>query len=181
MILFDTETTGLVKPDAASLKDQPRIIEFAAIKLSDYPPHAEVERLEFLCNPGMPLPDIIKEITKLDDEDLAKEKSFAHYYPALCSFFLGEKYLVGHNVEFDVNLLRYDLSRIGKLLQFPLPPQHICTIQSSMGLKGHRLKLELLIEHITGEIHTGTHRAMPDVEDLVIATKWLIEKEMIKL
>ena len=58
----------------------------------------------------MPLQDIIKEITKLDEEDLAKEKPFARYYPALYSFFLGEKYLVGHNVDFDVNLLRYALS-----------------------------------------------------------------------
>ena len=33
MIVFDTETTGLPLPETAPLESQPRIIEFAGIKL----------------------------------------------------------------------------------------------------------------------------------------------------
>ena len=42
MILFDTETTGLVQAYATPLADQPHIIEFAALKLSDKKPYKEV-------------------------------------------------------------------------------------------------------------------------------------------
>ena len=36
MIIFDTETTDLVKPGLVPLEDQPHIIEFAGIKLDDF-------------------------------------------------------------------------------------------------------------------------------------------------
>ena len=54
MILFDLETTGLPKAEGSDLDMQPSIIEFGAIKLDD--DLEETARMEFLCNPGHPLP-----------------------------------------------------------------------------------------------------------------------------
>lgn len=46
-IVFDTETTGLLKPESAPLSEQPQIIEFAGIKV-DFDTLEEIDRLEFL-------------------------------------------------------------------------------------------------------------------------------------
>ena len=191
MIIFDVETTGLPKPDAAPLKDQPQIIEFAAIKLSDEEPYEELSteinghdvpsRMDFLVDPGVPLPEIITKITGLTDKDVQGQPRFPAHYPNIVDFFQGERNLIAHNVEFDCTLLKFELMRIQKALRFPWPYNRIDTVAASYYIKGHRLKLELLVEHITGETHTGTHRAMADVEDLVMATRWLLDEGRITL
>lgn len=181
MILFDTETTGLVKPYASPLKDQPRIIEFAAVKLSNKKPYKEIDSIEFLLNPDGPLPEIITKITGLTDEDLKGVDSFPAHYAELVEFFIGERYLIAHNIKFDVDLLRFDLARMDKAFEFPWPPNHICTVVNSMSVKGHRLKQEQLLQHITKEHKPGVHRAMADVRDLETIVRWMIKKELIVL
>ena len=177
MILFDTETTGLVQPDARPLSKQPYIIEFAAIKLKDIGPFKELDRIEFKCTPGFPLSEEIIKITGLTDDDLKDEQPFAAYYTMLTDFFLGEKYLVGHNVNFDTSLLRFALGRMGKVIQFPWPPVHIDTVTATYGLKGYRLNLDKLYFEATGKPREGrSHRAMQDVEDLRKCLLWCIEK-----
>lgn len=181
MILFDTETTGLPLPEASPLKDQPRIIEFAAIKLADKKPFKQIGAIEFLCYPGIPLPEKITEITGLKDEDLKGQAPFKMHFRQLADFFLGERFLIAHNIAFDLSLLRYDLMRIGKLTAFPWPYAQICTVQASMGYKGHRLRLFQLHEMATGKTHDGAHRAMADVEALMTCVKWLIKEGKISL
>jgi len=79
LILFDTETTGFPKYVDVDLEKQPKIIDFAAIKLDDNTLE-EVDRIEFLCNPQEKLDEKIKEITKLTDKDLEDKQSFESYY-----------------------------------------------------------------------------------------------------
>ena len=181
MILFDTETTGLVKPYASPLKDQPRMIEYAFLKLDDKKPAKEIARLTGLINPGIPLPNEITDITGLKDDDVKGAPSFSRMYPEIAEFCLGERHLVGHNVKFDVDILNFDLMSIQKAQQFPWPPNHICTVVNSMQVKGFRLRQEQLYEHLTGEVKKGTHRAMADVEDLWTIVLLMMEKSMIKL
>lgn len=180
MIIFDTETTGLLAPDAAPLIAQPKIIEFAAIKLDDET-FEETGRLEFLCNPGEPLKEIINKVTGLYDKDLEDKPSFGHYYNDLCEFFIGERNLIAHNINFDVGMLKNDLSRIGKLTSFPWPPNQICTVDASYSIRGRRLKLGILHELVTGQPHEDAHRAMADVEGLVTCVLWLIQENLLKL
>ncbi len=190
MIIFDTETTGLVEPYASPLAKQPHIIEFAAIKLQDEPPYGELEceddhgiipsRIEFLVKPPIPLPEIITKITGLTDEDLKNESPFTEYYLALVRFFLGERHLIAHNVQFDVDLLRFQLQRMGCLLRFPWPPNHHCTVNLNMDIKGHRIKQDQLFDYVTGgaegaRAEAGAHRAMADVEDLTTIVRWMLD------
>ncbi len=181
MIIFDTETTGLVKPYAVPLSEQPQIIEFAALRLADKKPYKVIETIEFLVYPGVDLPEIITKITGLIAADLIDKGRFAARYEDLAEFFLGERYLIGHNVKFDVDLLRFELMRMGKESQFPWPPTHICTVNSSMRLRGHRLKQEELLEFVTKKKKTGAHRAMADVKDLETIVRWMIKQEMIEI
>lgn len=171
MIIFDTETTGLVEPEAAPIEKQPRMIEFAAIKLNSETLE-EISRMEFLCHPGKDLPPQIVKITGITDSMLKGKKSFAAHYHSLVDFFIGEKDLVAHNCQFDVDILRFELERMGKLLQFPWPSNHICTVEKTLPIKGHRLSLTKLHEHLFGEPFPSAHRAMVDVEAL---TRCVIE------
>ena len=172
MLILDVETTGLVKPELVPLHEQPQIIEFAGIKLDDYTLE-ETERLSFLVNPGCTLPEVIVKITGLTDADLKDEQPFASSYHELVNFFIGEYYMVAHNLDFDKSLLKFELMRIGKEFAFPWPPRQVCTVEASYGIQNKRLKLGALHQLVTGTDFKDAHRAMADTEALVRCVRWL--------
>lgn len=178
MIIFDTETTGLPKPDSCPLEEQPKIIEFAAVKL-DNKTLKKVDEIEFLINPGEKLEAIITKITGLTDASLKDAAPFVAYYPALVDFFLGERSMAAHYLAFDRSLLSFDLQRIDKLTRFPWPADHICTVEASYPIKNHRLKLTDLYQIVTGSVHKEAHRAMADVEALATCVRWMRKKGML--
>ena len=180
MIIFDTETTGLLKASIVDINLQPKIIELAAIKLDDQTLE-EIDRIEFLVNPSSPIPKEIVKITGITDDILKDAKPFEYHYPALVDFFLGEKYLFAHNISFDIGMLKNDLIRIGRLTQFPYPPVQICTVVQTMQIKGYRLNLMAMHRHLFGEDFKEAHRAMNDVEALTKCVKELIKTGVIKL
>lgn len=170
MIAFDTETTGLCNTEAISVEKQPKIIEFAAVKFDEK--FKELDRLEFLCHPGIEISREITNITGITNDMLKGEKPFSSNLDKLNKFFLGEEILFGHNLAFDVNLLRYELIRLDRLTKFPWPPIQICSIERTMHIRGHRLSLTKLHEHYTKEPHTdGAHRAVNDVLALITCLK----------
>jgi DNA polymerase III epsilon subunit-like protein len=191
LIIFDTETTGLINPHATDIKKQPQIIEFAAIKFDDN--LSELSRIQFLCNPGDLIdvcstrvsdrtkPGTIQRITGINDEMLADEKPFKYHYQKLCDFFLGSDSILAHNCPFDCNMLGYELTRIGKHFMFPWPSKRIDTVDLTMSFRGHRLKLEQLHEMATGSKEYNAHRAMADVEALFTVVKWLVKDKGIVL
>lgn len=175
MVCFDAETTCLVAPEAAPIEQQPYLLEFAAIKLEERPSRksarptelVETTRMEFICNPRVAIPlDSIK-ITGITNEMVSGKPPFVAYLPALVDFFLGERIVVAHNLPFDINVLRYELQRLGRVTSFPWPPTQVCTVEKTLHFKGHRLNLGDMHELLTGEKHTDAHRAMKDVEALV--------------
>lgn len=139
MIVFDTEGTDLLKPDVAPLSDQPHLVEFAGVKLDAK--LKEIARLQFHCAPGIPLPATFIKITGITEETIKDAKPFAAHYRSLCDFFLGEEEMTAHNLGYDEGILKYALLRIQKLLHFPWPRKHTCTVEVSQGIKGHRLSL----------------------------------------
>lgn len=172
MILLDTETDGLLGPTALPLDQQPKIIEIGLIKLAE-PDLNIVDQLHLLLNPGRPLSEEITKITGLRDEDLRGKPSFARIYPQLVDFFLGEEMLVAHNLPFDRGVLAGELQRIDKLLAFPWPPKHVCTVEATQHLQDKYLKQEVLYEMATGRPADQTHRAHDDVSQLAEIVVWL--------
>lgn len=173
-ILYDTETTGLPKVFGTDLKLQPQIIEFAAIKLG--PDLQEIARLEFFANPGKPLPPEIPKLNGITDDMLKDEKPFENYLPQLQDFFLGARSLVAHNLRFDKALMTFELQRLNAVTRFPWPPNNICTVEASHFIKNRRMKLCDLYKHITGEEAKDQHRAMGDVETMLVCFRWLREQ-----
>jgi hypothetical protein len=153
MIVMDTEGTDLLKPDVAPLADQPHLVEFAGIKL-DNASLKETGRLHFICNPGVPLPELFTKITGITEAMVADKKLFAAHYHSLAQFFLGEDTMVAHNMGYDEGILKYALLRLGKLLFFPWPIKHICTVEASAGIKNHRLGMAELHLMAAGKANT---------------------------
>ena len=164
IIIFDTETTGLLEPITVPLHKQPKMIEFAAIKLNKE--LKEIDRLEFLINPGIPIPAHITKITNITNDMVKNAGTFVTYLDNLQDFFLGVREFVAHNLMFDHDILSFELQRLDRLTQFPWPFIRTCTIEQTFHLHGYRLNLAKLYHYCFQKNFENAHRAMADVEAL---------------
>lgn len=164
IVVFDTETTGFLQPIAAPIDQQPKMIEFAGIRMTN--DYEEVSRLEFLVNPGEPITATIQKITNIDDSMVKNSGPFIDHLADLQGFFFGVSEAVAHNFMFDHTILRLELDRVGCSHKFPWPMIQTCTIEETLGIKNHRLSLSKLHKHLFNESFDGAHRAMVDVEAL---------------
>jgi DNA polymerase III epsilon subunit-like protein len=164
IILLDFETTGLILPSSSDLVLQPRIIEIGAIKVSDR--GSVVAELGELIDPRQEISPEITKITGIKPEQLKGKRTIEEVIPELADFFLGAHTLVAHNVAFDRDVLYFELLRTGWERRFPFPPNQVCTVDSTMHIKGRRMKLTELYEHTQGKPLAQTHRAVDDVRAL---------------
>ena len=161
--VLDTETTGLLKPEAMPFEAQPRIIELGIVivengkKLSEY---------NWLINPGnLPLPAEITKITGIKTEDLVDMPSFKSLLPAIKSAIGQCSVMICHNAPFDTGMLRHDLLR-AECDDFPWPEKIICSVQEYTSRFGYRPSMKKLYEGIIGRPLAQTHRALDDASAL---------------
>ena len=179
MIIFDTETTGLIDNSAKPLKEQPQIIELFCLKLHDetfeedgaWLSRFHVKKIQ---------PDAIKT-HGITVADLAMELTFAERFDSLCDFFLGQRILVGHNISFDIDMLDMEVKRLGKSRAFPWPYRHIDTVEATEGEDGFRLGLAVLHERLFNESFEGAHGAEADVRATARCLVELIKQGLVKL
>jgi DNA polymerase III epsilon subunit-like protein len=162
IVLFDTETTSLLAPEAGGQEQQPRIIELGAVK---YNFQAElVDRLNIIMNPRVPITDEITRITGYTDEKVRGFKPFAAHWRHIAMFWRDATLCVGHNIMFDKKVLYWELVRIGKEMNFPWAISDVCTADTCNKVFGHRKNLTDLHTHYFGHGFEGAHGAMADVE-----------------
>lgn len=166
MIILDTETTGLLLPQALTADKQPRIIDLACVQLDPYTGE-EVNRFETLLNPDQPITDEITRITGYTDADVRAAPRFADVLPGLVEFFLGENSFLAHNLPFDKGMLYWELVRVDAVTAFPWPGRQFCTVQLYVDEFGKFPKLTQLYERKLGRPLDQKHTAMADVEALV--------------
>lgn len=179
VIVFDTETTGLIANSAVPLKNQPQIIELFAIKL-DAETLEEVDTWHSLFW----VKEVSAEVTGITSitTDMLKDApKFAAMLDSLSDFFLGTKHLVGHNLSFDIDQLHMELRRMAADKAFPWPPSHLCTVEATEGLEGYRLALAVLHERVTGSGFDGAHRAESDVRATADVLRKLVADGTVKL
>ncbi len=143
-VSLDLETTGI-----DPLKN--KIIEFGAVK---FDLNGQKETLQILTNPGIALPDIIKHITHITDDELKGTPSFAEKAQEIKAF-IGDLPIIGHNIQFDISFLNanglgltnplYDTFPFSSII-FPSLPTY---------------SLEVLSE-ILNLSHEEKHRALED-------------------
>lgn len=173
-LVFDTETTGLLKPNVADLDKQPKIIEFALCELDRK--YGIVGKHTWLINPGEPITEEITKITGLTNDDLKDKPRFIEVLPEIIAVFKGADRIVAHNAPFDHGMLVNDLTRLGLDHKFPYPPEWVCTVQLAQELiYGRRARMIELYEHALGKPLAQTHRALDDVMalvEIITALKW---------
>lgn len=150
VVVLDTETTGFSRHND-------RIIEFAGVKYKD---GKLVDTLSIMINPCKyihPNATKVHGITNEMVRDLPTEKD---YISTISEFLLGQHYIVGHNVSFDLGFLDAMLGRYGKSFQCT----YIDTLQLSREMypgMGHKLSDMAEFFNIESK---GYHRALNDVE-----------------
>jgi DNA polymerase III alpha subunit (gram-positive type) len=179
-ILFDTETTGLLKPDPCRLEDQPYITEFYGVKIDD-DSFEIIEECNLLVRPPIPISAEITRITGIDDELLNKNDAapFSECFERIQWFFFGVEKMVAHNLAFDKGMLQVEMKRMEMDTFFPWPPNQLCTVEATMNIEQRRMNLGALHNYLTGKPHTSAHRAKPDVFALVRCYHALKEKKLI--
>ena len=175
LLVFDTETTGLVANHTVRMAKQPEIIEFAAVMIN--PGSGEVvEEFETLIRPKYPLEERIIKITGLTDDALRAAPWFSQMANKIQTMIEDSNAIVAHNASFDCEMLDLEFERLKQTVEWPLK---ICTVEQTVHIKGHRMTLGMLHAHLFGLQHVDAHRAMADVKALARCVVEMMRKEMI--
>jgi len=172
-LIFDTETTGLLKSTLTPIARQPKIIEFFGLGLEGLEEDGSVS---FLFNPGEKLDKKITEITRLTDEDLKDAPKFDQMAGAIKELIENSDEIVAHNLSFDKMMVDIEMKRCGLTVRWP---RLICTVECTEFLKGYRLSLSALHQELFGEAFEGAHRAEVDVRALARCFIELRKREIV--
>ena len=176
IVIFDTETTGLLQPENSNLNMQPKIIEFYGVRLDEN--FSIVKEFETLINPGEPIPKEASRVNGIDDRMVKDKPSFLDVSEGISDLFAGSNLSVAHNHGFDSGMLDVEYRRIDKPCVESL--HKCCTVEATMGMTGHRLSLVRLHWMLLQE-QFKAHRAKDDVFALVRCFHHLTESGIIDL
>lgn len=160
-LLFDTETTGLIDNSGRPIHKQPHVIEFFGMILDDEKEFEEISNLTVLVKPPITIPEIVTKITTITNEMVSEERTFQQAQPIISEFIGSADVIVAHNLKYDLQVLGFEFQRLN--IEPVFPRRQICTVKATEHLKGFRLKLANLHEHLFGEGFPDAHRAEPDV------------------
>jgi len=165
-LVFDTETTGLLKPDVSDLSQQPSIIEFAVVEIDQS--YNRLSEYTTLIHPGCDITPEITKITGITNDMLKGKPKFIDVLSEIAEVFFAKHRVMAHNLPFDWGMLTNELKRVGREFAFPYPPRQECTVQLAADLIfGRRAKMTELYQRVLGKPLAQTHRALDDVNALV--------------
>ena len=151
VVVLDCESTGLnVGLD--------RILSIGAVRMHGTRIRRQ-ETIDFLIDPGQPIPPASTRIHGITDAMVRDEKSFAERWPEI-EPMLRDCVVVGHNIGFDLTLLEAELRRAR--IAWKRPPS-LCTLQLAAALEpgDSELDIEALARAHGIEI-AGRHTALGD-------------------
>ncbi len=133
VIVFDTETTGL--PNGGDDLDlQPYVCQFAAI-IYEYSGNEwqEIQTIDLLVRPEIPIPLMATTLHGISDEDVADKPVFAEVADQIVEAFQKADVAVAHNLSFDQKIIEIELLRLKKSPKF-LPAQTFDTMTETREL-----------------------------------------------
>src|SRR5580698_3463260 len=110
MVVFDTETSGLIENPARKLDSQPEIISIAIQSI-------DLEKAEifdhYYCEfkPLKPISANITEITGITNERLEIAPSIESQLPYIIPRLRGAPVLIGQNIRFDMDMIELECRR----------------------------------------------------------------------
>lgn len=162
MLIFDTETTGLIENMTTRFEKQPEVIEFCGLTLDDNGKTVSV--YDQLIKPRYPITDEITRMNNITNE-MVKDKFVFHGYAEMIRDLIERSdCVVAHNAMFDKDMIDLEFARL-KMTKISWP-RIICTIEATIHMTGYRLTLMDLHNRLFGHKFSGAHRARTDVEAL---------------
>ena len=176
-LIFDTETTGLptkgYHEPISDVDNWPRLVQIAW-QLHDAN-GVLIENNDFLIRPeGFNIPYKAEEVHGISTELAAqKGQELTIVLVAFSKVVQQAKFIVGHNVDFDVNVLGCEFFRLNQNTDWTkIPVLNTCTEKTASlcqikGGKGGKFKLPTLSElhlKLFGESFNEAHNATADVE-----------------
>jgi DNA polymerase III epsilon subunit-like protein len=165
IIVFDTETTGLLLHPDADLAKQPRVVEFGAAILSGESGEI-LDTYNTLINPGIPIPEEASKISGIKDEDVKDAPRIGEVWPDIAKLFDRCCAMFSHNLPFDKGMMLLEIRHM-QLPGFVFPEKEICTVSQYRELWGRNPKLTELYLTIMRKNLAQSHRALDDVLALV--------------
>lgn len=163
--IFDTETSGLIDNHTLPLDKQPEIIEFYGADV-DLKTGEILSEIEILIKPHKPISEEITNITGLENSDFEKCLPFSAHAPFIRKAIAESEAIIAHNLSFDMEMLKIECERLGGL-SIKWPRRLICLVEQTVHLKGFRLSMMNLHEHLFNEKFADAHRAKPDTQALI--------------
>ena len=163
MMIFDTETSGLVENMTTRSDMQPEIIEFTGININSDTGEVLGE-LDILIKPMVPISAEITKITNITNEMLENAPSFKEVATQIRDIIEASDSVVAHNAAFDVDMVNLEFKKLG--MTKVAWPHILCSIEQTIHFTGFRLSLSALYEYLFTEKFVGAHRARADVEAL---------------
>lgn len=113
---------------------------------------------------------------------------FSHSADQIIRILNSADIVVGHNIEYDEEILGYELQRLARMGEYA-PMKRICTMRSSTeycklqgrGFSYKPPKLSELHKFLFDEWFEGAHDAMVDVEATMRSFIELVKRDVIKL
>jgi len=160
-VVIDVETTGLY-PQRGD-----RIVEIGAVAIESGECVAEFESL---IDCGKRIPQQAQEVHRISTEMLIGQPSPEEVLPGFMRF-AARSTLVAHNAKFDIEFLKYELSRLGLGMYI----KYVCTLQMSRKLYPNlpNYKLDTVCNYLLDEtdLDVKRHRALDDAR--LTAKIWL--------
>jgi signal-transduction protein with cAMP-binding, CBS, and nucleotidyltransferase domain/DNA polymerase III epsilon subunit-like protein len=150
-VVLDLETTGLdVTRD--------RVVQVGAAAMIGAK-ILEAPRLDQVIDPRMPIPPSATRIHGLRDEDVAGAPDFAAYAPTMREF-IADRVVIGHNIAFDLAILRHEAARTGIAWRDP-PALDLVLLAGALEPSLPDLSLET-VARLLGVSIQGRHTALGD-------------------
>lgn len=173
--VFDTETTGLVQNRKIALDKQPEIVEFYGC-LVDLTDGHIVEEFETFLKPKRPIGDDTIKIHGITNEMVSGAPAFKEVAKSIQEIVTKAPVVIAHNLKFDIDMVEIEFERLGAIIDWP---RKLCTVEQTEHIKGYRLNLSALHEHLFGEKFSGAHRARVDVQALVRCCVELRKRDLV--
>lgn len=176
IVLFDTETTGLLLPDNAPIESQPSIIEFFGVAIDE--DFNIIDSVDELIYPGELVTDEITRITGIKNSQLDGKPMFYDVREAITELFKDSDLEVAHNLAFDRAMLENEYTRLDET--FSGSKDGLCTVEAWKDKFGNRISLGMLHRKLFKKDFKA-HRAKEDVYALVRVFNELISIGVIDL
>lgn len=194
VIIFDTETTGLLKTKSSDIHEQPQIIEYYGMRVVHRADGIieKVAEFETYFKPAKPFDEaIITKITGISNAMVKDAPTFFDKHKELLEFYKGAHRMVAHNCAFDDAMVKNEFLRLATdelitvdefnaAIEQIQEMKRLCTVQKTMFFQQRRLTLTNLHQELFGVPFEGAHRARHDVEALFRCYEELCKRGVIE-